>query len=196
MIYKNLKWLNESQYHEIDNGIEIYAPEHTDYFVNPVNHDVITSAPFLYQEVTGDFILRAKVSHDFLSTYDACVLLAQDHDRLWAKACFELTDIGTHSIVTVMTNEHSDDANGVIVDTQEIWLQLARKDNMFAIHYSLDGRIFSMARLTYLPMRKTIKVGFSAQSPLGDGGMRCFTNILFKKKRLRDIRNGNDLPLI
>ena len=38
MIYKNLKWLNESQYHEIDNGIEIYAPEHTDYFVNPVNH--------------------------------------------------------------------------------------------------------------------------------------------------------------
>lgn len=193
MIYKNLKWLNnESRYYEIDDGIEIYAPEHTDYFVNPVTHDVITSAPFLYQDVTGDFILRAKVSHDFLSTYDACVLLAQDNDRLWAKACFEFTDIGTHSIETVMTNEYSDDANGVIVETKEVWLQLARKDNMFAIHYSLDGLTYYMARLTYLPMRETIKVGFEAQSPLGNGGIRRFTNILLEKKTLTDIRIGNE----
>ncbi len=45
-----------------------------------------------------------------------------------------------NAVVTVMTNEKSDDANGINVDTNEIWLQMARKDNAFAIHYSLDGK--------------------------------------------------------
>lgn len=190
-MYKNFKWLQQSRYEQIQNGIAIYAPENSDYFVNPMNKEITTTAPFFYKEVSGDFVFRAKVKHEFLSTYDACVLLALDTDQLWAKACFEYSDLGTHSIVTVMTNQVSDDANGVQIENDEVWLQLARKGNMFAIHYSIDGCLFKMARLTYLPMRKTIKVGFEAQSPTGKGGMRYFTDIWFKQISLDDIRNGN-----
>lgn len=77
-------------------------------------------------------------------------------DKLWAKACFEYTDFGTNAVVTVMTNERSDDANGINVDSKEMWLQIARKDNVFAIHYSFDGEEFVMARLAHLPMPKKI----------------------------------------
>nr|WP_330370912.1 DUF1349 domain-containing protein [Lachnoclostridium phytofermentans] len=169
----------------------MYAPAKTDYFVNPADGKVVTDAPFFYKEVEGDFILRAKVSHDFVSTYDACVLLALENEKLWAKACFEYTDLGTHSVVTVMTNERSDDANGVDVDGDEVWLQLSRKDNLFAIHYSLDGKEFKMARLCHLPMQKKIKVGLEAQSPTGDGGSRRFSNVSLELRSLEDIRNGN-----
>lgn len=190
MNFKDFKWTVETKYEETDNGIQIYAPGETDYFVNPVDGEVKANAPFFYKEVEGDFILRAKVSLDFESIYDACVLLALDHDKLWAKACFEFTDLGTNAVVTVMTNEKSDDANGVTVNGNEVWLQMSRKDNVFAIHYSLDGKEFLMSRLAYLPMQKKIKVGLEAQSPTGKGGMRNFSEFSLETRSPIDIRKG------
>ena len=125
MQFDNFKWLFESSYEKTERGIRIYAPEKTNLFVNPSNDKVDFTIPFLYQEVEGDFVLRAKVCHDFQKVYDACVLLALDHERMWAKACFEFTDIGTHSVVTVMNNGNSDDANNEIIDGNQVWLQLA-----------------------------------------------------------------------
>lgn len=191
MNYNDFQWTIETQYEVVEDGIHIYAPAKTDYFVNPADGKVQTDAPFFYKEVEGDFVLRAKVSHDFVSTYDACVLLALENEKLWAKACFEYTDLGTNSVVTVMTNERSDDANGVDVDGNEIWLQLSRQDDLFAIHYSQDGKEFKMARLCHLPMQKKIKVGLEAQSPTGNGGTRRFSNVSLELRSLEDIRNGN-----
>ena len=182
----------DSRWETIENGIKAIAAPNSDFFVNPETDEVITSAPFFYREVSGDFVLRARVKHDFASTYDACTLLALDHERLWAKACFEMTDYGTHSVVSVTTNGRSDDANGVAVDGNEVWLQIARKGNVFGIHYSLDGVKFTMARLTWLPMRAAIKVGFGAQSPTGNGGERYFRDIEFRNVTLKDIRGGNE----
>lgn len=190
MDFKDFKWTVDTKYELLDNGIEIFAPAKTDYFVNPIDGSVKANAPFFYKEVEGDFILRAKVSLDFISTYDACVLLALEHEKLWAKACFEYTDLGTHSVVTVMTNEKSDDANGINIDGNEIWLQMSRKDNVFAIHYSLDGKEFQMSRLAYLPMQKKIKVGLEAQSPTGKGGMRKFEEVSLELRSPIDIRKG------
>lgn len=57
-------------------------------------------------------MLRVKVSHAFRDTYDsASVMVMQDMEH-WAKACFELTDFGTHAMVSVATKGYSDDANG------------------------------------------------------------------------------------
>lgn len=92
-------------------------------------------------------------------------MIALDHDTLWAKACFEYTDFDTHAVVTVITNKKSDDAD-------EIWLQLSRKEDIFAIHYSLDGVEFTMARLAPLPMSEKIKVGFEANTQLAKVGSK------------------------
>lgn len=185
------KTISNSILEENENGITIYATPNSDYIISPVSGHEKANAPFFYQEVSGDFVLRAKVSHDFVSTYDACALLAMDHEKLWAKGCFEMSDTGLHTIVSVMTNERSDDANCVNVDSKEAWIQLSRKGNTFAVHYSLDGKQFSLARLTYLEMNHTIKVGFLAQSPKGNGGARNFNDILFKNETIDDIRKGN-----
>lgn len=190
MNFNDYEWTIEAKHEIKKNGIDIYAPANTDYFVNPIDGKVIADAPFFYKEVEGDFIFKARVSHDFVSTFDACVLLALAHDKLWAKACFEYTDFGTNAVVTVMTNERSDDANGINVDSKEIWLQIARKDNVFAIHYSFDGEEFVMARLAHLPMPKKIKVGIEAQSPTGQGGIRSFRDVSLEMRSPEDIRMG------
>lgn len=186
------KAIPESNYEIIENGIRAVATPYSNFFVDPENGGSVTNMPFFYEEVTGDFVLRARVSHAFVSTYDACVLLAYDNEQLWAKACFEYTDYGTQSVVSVMTNGRSDDANSIAVDGNEVWMQLARKGNVFGIHYSQDGKNYRMARLTNLPMGETIKVGLGAQSPLGQGGDCYFRDIELKKITLKDIRNGNE----
>lgn len=190
----NFQQMNECEYQVFpDNTILFKAPPRTDYFVDPINDQVNVNAPFLYHWVSGDFIFRVKVKPHFIETYDACVLLAYDHERLWAKACYELTDLKTRNVVSVMTNEYSDDANGPLIYQEEIWLQIVRKGHMFGIHYSLDGKTYQMVRLTYLPMNNSIKVGIVAQSPCGEGGEMMFSNMSIVEKTIDDVRNGNCL---
>ncbi len=190
MNFSNWSWTVDTEHRFLDNAIDIFAPANTDYFVNPVDGKVIADAPFFYREVEGDFTLRARLSHDFTSTYDACVLLALENDTRWAKACFEYSDFNTNAVVTVMTDGRSDDANGVNIASKEIWMQLSRKEDVFAIHYSEDGKTFTMARLAHLPMASRIKVGLEAQSPRGQGGWRHFKDISLVEKAPEDIRKG------
>lgn len=190
MNFSDMKWQREGEIRELEDGISIKALPETDYFVDPVSGDVVTDAVYLYQEVKGDFVLRAQVSCDFVSTYDAPVLLALEHETRWVKACFELTDLGPKAMVTVITDQRSDDANGASIEGDEVWLQLARKGDVFAIHYSLDGQDFKMARLAWLPMAETIKVGFEAQSPTGEGGWRNFRQVSLQNHSPADIRAG------
>ena len=191
MDFSGFAWKNEGALKPLATGLELYAPKQTDYFVNPADGSIKENAPFFYREVEGDFVLQAKVSHGFDATYDACVLLAYDNETLWAKACFECTDFGTHAVVTVMTNGRSDDANGANIAGNEVWLQLARKGDLFAVHYSLDGEQFIMARLCSLPMRQRVQVGLVAQSPTGNGGERRFEHVRLECRTLADIRGGN-----
>ena len=186
----NFHSINNAIYRTENSKIIVTAPPKTDYFINPETDEIIANAPFVYQEVCGDFVMQAKVSPHFVSTYDACVLLALDDVKKWAKACFEYTDIGTKAIVTVMTNGKSDDANGVNIEDNAVWLRLSRKDNIFAVHYSTDGERFLMARLTHIPMSSTIKVGIVAQSPLGEGGEMSFAHFSLVQKTVADIRSG------
>ncbi len=182
--------LNAAKAIVVNDKIIINALPQTDFFVNPENGQVTANAQYIYKLKKGDFVMQAKVSHDFVSIYDACVLFAFDNDKKWAKACFELTDFGTKAVVTVMTNEKSDDANGVNIEKNEVWLRLSRKDDVFAVHYSLDGKNFIMARLCSIPMSEEIKVGMVAQSPLGTGGNMVFEHFSLESKSLTDIRKG------
>ncbi len=186
----SFKTSNNATYRAENDRFIVTALPKTDYFVNPETDETTTNAPFVYQDVSGDFVMQAKVSHSFVSTYDACVLFAFDDEKKWAKACFEYTDLGTKAVVTVMTNGKSDDANGVNIDDNTVWLRLSRKGNIFAIHYSTDGEKFLMARLTYIPMSECIKVGIVAQSPLGDGGEMSFEHFSLLQKTVTDIRSG------
>ena len=75
------------------------------------------NAPFYYTEITGDFVMRVKVSHDFKDTYDSASIMVMQDMKNWAKACFEMTDFGTHAAVSVIArNGESDDANGCNID--------------------------------------------------------------------------------
>jgi len=195
MKMQDWKWLNESQMIDAGNELVIYAPEKTDWFNNPVPENgklsaPVANAPFLYTEVEGDFVFRAKVRPNFQSVYDACALMVIQDEKMWAKAAFEKSDFGTTAAVCVVTNGVSDDANGCNIDQDEVWLQIVRVGDVFCTHYSLDGETFYMVRLFHLPVEKTVKVGIEAQSPVGAGGLRFYSDISIEKKTVENLRAG------
>lgn len=184
------KWLNESQIAEKDNLIQISAPANTDYFINPENGQIKNNAPFLYADIQGDFILRAKVRHDFISKFDGAALFIMDSDNRWAKLCYEYTDFNTYAVVSVVTNGVSDDANGLNLTDKSVWLQIGRKGDAFAMHYSIDGSHYQMVRVFNLKVSDTLKVGIVSQSPTGEGLVSDFSDLQIDKVTMKDLRAG------
>lgn len=172
-------------------GIRVITPARADYFRDPSGVHVNDNAPFLWQMVSGDFVARSLVRPTFASTYDSGVIMARFDEKNWAKVCFEKTDFDTTAVVSVVTRGLSDDANGVNVTVPEVWLQMARSGNVFALHYSLDGSQFRMARLFHLDVPAAIKVGIVAQCPVGPGTTIDFMHLSIEQRTPQNLRAGN-----
>ena len=135
--------------------------------------------------------MKVKVSHDFKDIYDSASVMVMQDMKNWAKACFEMTDFGTHAAVSVVSrNGESDDANGCNIEGNTAWLQICRCGDSFAFHYSTDGEKFYMMRFFNLPVDKTVKVGLLAQAPTGNGGIRTYSELTFENKTVKNIRMG------
>ena len=192
------QWMNESEIKRNGNRIEIMATPQSDFFCNSgsVSEEGITpeslhNAPYYYTEFAGDFVIQAKVSHDFRDTYDSASIMVMVDLQNWAKACFEMTDFGTHAAVSVVTkNGESDDANGCNLEGNAAWLRACRVDNTFSFFYSTDGEHFYMMRFFSLPAREKVKVGLLAQAPVGNGGVRVYEDLTLEARRVKNIRFG------
>jgi len=196
--FQNFYWLNKSSIRFEEGKMVLHAPEGSDFFCNngAVSEDSITpntlcNAPFFYTEVAGDFVMRVKVQHEFKDTYDSASIMVMKDMNVWAKACFELTDFGTHAAVSVVTNRNSDDANGCNIEGNSAWLQVARTGQSFAFHYSIDGMHYYMTRFFNLPIEEKVKVGFVPQAPTGKGGERIYSDFSLEYKTVKNIRMGN-----
>ena len=171
-------------------GLRVHAGNKTDFFQNPSGAPGSDSAHLLWLPVEGDFVARAHVRPTFASTYDAGALMVRHDKPHWAKICFEATDFGTHAAVSVVTDSVSDDANGPDLEVESLWLQIARQDDLFGLHYSLDGASWRMVRYFSLPIPKTAQVGLVAQSPVGPGTTVEFLSFSVEPRRVSNVRAG------
>ena len=148
------------------------------------------SAPFYYDLINFDFIASVKIEPEFRSTYDAGAILIFDNEDQWIKVAFELTDLGYPSVVTVVTDNSSDDCNGEQIKEKAIWLRVLRKNKYWSIHYSLNGKTWKMIRYFELNLNKKIKVGVISQSPTGNGCKVIFKDFTIKHNIYQDLRKS------
>jgi regulation of enolase protein 1 (concanavalin A-like superfamily) len=188
--HDEFNWINKSEIKIENDKVFIKSTNRSDFFCNPVDGVSISNAPFYYREIERDFLISARVKPAFKSTYDACTIFVYSDEKHWLKTAFENTDFGTHAIVTVATNNYSDDANSVNIKEDDVYLQIIRKGDVFACHYSTNGKDFYMARLLRLALPATVKVGISAQSPTGEGQIMEFSNLKITKTLPKDIRKS------
>lgn len=186
-------WKNRPAFHSDENDIvTIHAPEGTDFFNDPKSDRRKSDAPLYCREVTGDFTVQGRVEPDFQDTFDAGSLMFYCDNDTWVKLAFERTDMDCTSVVSVVTNGISDDANGEVVNDAHVFFRMSRRSDIIGLYYSLDGTRWRMVRVLSfsIPAGSACFVGIAAQSPLGSGCTVSFSHLEFSPRAIENFRAG------
>lgn len=186
-----LHWHNPAAGWKVDAGaLTISAAEKTDLFHDPEGSARVDNAPRLLFKPEEHFTLSALVKVAFGATFDAGVLLLYEHADSWAKLCFEVFPQGRPGIVSVVTKGRSDDCNSVFVQSDQVYLRVAKLDGAFAFHHSTDAKFWRLGRYFSLDNPAQTLAGFSVQAPTGDSCTATFSEIRYEARKLGDIRSG------
>jgi uncharacterized protein len=170
------------------------AAASTDMFADPAEPDpALDAGRFVGLPPAGDFRLAAQVQVGFGSRFDAGVLLLHARERHWAKLCFEYSPQLRPTAVTVVTRGVSDDCNSFEVDGDTLWLRITRSGAAWAFHASTDGSWWRLLRYFALggDAAELVRVGFLAQSPVGQGCTATFDHISFQPGAPENLRDGS-----
>lgn len=190
----DLQWKNDPVDWSIgaDGTLSITAGAKTDWFVDPSGNGWVSSnAPAaLFAPPVENYLVSAKVTVNFASTFDAGVIALYERENVWTKLCFEYSPQGKPMIVSVVTRGFSDDCNSTVIDGNTIYLRVARIADAFALHYSQDGKYWNLVRYFTMGKVENLRVGFLAQSPIGQGCHVVFSEIAYREGVLKDLRSG------
>jgi uncharacterized protein len=165
-------------------GLSITAGKQTDWFVSPMGGDQHDNSPRLIFQPADDFVLSARVTVDFRSQWDAGVLVLYVNDSVWAKLCFEMTVEKHPAIVSVVTKTLSDDNNSIAEAGSQVYLKIAKAGQAIFFYASEDGQNWKIIRAFSFGPGAKVRVGFSSQSPAGEGCTTVFDQIAYLPKRV------------
>jgi regulation of enolase protein 1 (concanavalin A-like superfamily) len=187
-----LKWENTPNSVSLKAGVlEIEAGAKTDMFRDPNVTYNTDNAPKLMFVPDKNFVLTATIEHSFVNKWDAGALVLKADSLNWIKFCFERDYLGYRRIVSVVTKDVSDDANAQSVNENFSHLKIAKADNVVTLYVSTDGKKWLLIRHLQFNTDKEIKVGFLAQSPVGQRCKVKFSNIKYEAKKIKDPYAGN-----
>ena len=135
-----LSWIPAPpEYRLTQTGIAITAPGKTDKYIHAGGGYAPDNAPLLvFDDTDQDFIFSTAVSHPFASKYDSGGLIVEADSKHWFKFEFERDYTGAHRVVSVVTNDYSDDANAISIDSDSAYLQVARQGDAFSTCMNLE----------------------------------------------------------
>ena len=177
-----------------DTGLEVTAGAKTDWYVyapDPASWAPKNGARLLGLPPEGDWQLSARVTVDFQGTFDAGTLFLFADEDHWSKLAFEYSPDDQGMVVSVITRGTSDDANGWIIEGDQVWLRVSRLGQGFVFHASNDGKRWEFVRSFAFGVEGPVKAGFGIQAPEGEGCKAAFDHIAFKQETLTDLRNGS-----
>lgn len=191
-LLKGFEWLNKPEEFrfEIDKLI-IHANSGTDFF-RPINGIPKDNAPLFSCPISGDFSIQTHLNAELLSFGDAGSLILRYSSLRWAKICVEKSHDGEIGIVSVVTDETSDDANSELISSPSAFLRITKIEETVGMHYSLDGikwrfvRKFRFEESDFYPLI----IGIQAQSPYGAGTTISFDLLEISDQVERDFKSG------
>ena len=171
-------------------GVEVIAPARSDRFHDPAEDTRQADSPLWAAEAEAPSSLVARVTVDFVDTFDAGVLMAYQSRDAWAKLCFERDPAGRPMVVSVVTRGRSDDANAFLVDGSTVWLRVSLLPRAYAFHASTNGQHWEFVRYFRLGARGRPRLGLSAQAPVGAGCVVRFEHVRLGLGAVDDLRGG------
>lgn len=165
-------WINEPPvWSENGDVLTLVTGPETDFWSRTF-YGFIHGNGHLYAEKTiGDFSASVSFSFAAEALYDqAGLMLMVDGDN-WLKAGIEYTDGLAHFSV-VLTRDGQSDWSVTPLDwraSDATELRITRHDEALRVQYRKAGGAWQMARLGYLAMPETVRIGPMACSPTREG---------------------------
>lgn len=186
----SLQWKNQPlSFKTATNSLEIKAGEKTDMFRDPNATYNTNTAPILLFTPDADFVLSARIGHDFAQKWDGGALVLMSDDTHWVKFCFEKDYTGAKRVVSVVTNDISDDCNSVAYTSKAAYFKIAKAGNVITLYTSETGTDWLLVR--HLQFNTApVQVGFLAQSPTGSACTVTFSDIRYLNKKISDPYKG------
>lgn len=186
-IPRPLSWANSPVSYQLQNDqLTIIAGPKTDMFRDPnVTYNTDT-APKLLFEADQHFVFSSSIEHTFSNKWDggAIVLIADSLN--WIKFCFEKDYTGARRVVSVVTQNTSDDSNSVEISTNKAYFKMAKADNVITLYFSEDNKKWLLVRHLQFNSSKKLKIGFLAQSPTGEKSEVTFAAITYEARKIKD----------
>jgi len=174
------------------NVLTLHSDAKRDNFNDPDGKLTNHTAPVLLTQVdnTKPFTLTAKMTPQFLETYDAGVLYLYLRDDLWQKFCFERDERARTRIVSVRTIGTSDDNNHDQIKDKSVYMKISSDTKTVGFYYSLDQKQWELARLYKNDYPASIWLGVSSQAPVGKGMDTRFEECTLTATSISDFRLG------
>lgn len=186
-IPKPLFWENEPKKCSFDGKVlNIIAGEKTDMFRDPNVTYNTDNAPKLMFNPDENFVLSAKIEHNFVNKWDGGAIVLKSDSLNWVKFCFEKDYTGAKRVVSVVTKDISDDCNSIALTSNSVYYKIAKADNVITLYYSPDNKKWFLVRHFQFDAKANFTVGFLAQSPLGKKCDVKFSNIQYKAVKIKD----------
>ncbi|TWI80601.1 hypothetical protein IQ13_3280 [Lacibacter cauensis] len=186
-----LTWTNKPLKYSYANGVlRIAAGAKTDMFRDPNVTYNTDNAPKLLFTADDDFVLSASIQHAFKNKWDGGAFVLFEDSLNWVKFCFEKDYTGVRRVVSVVTKDVSDDCNSAMIANDKVYYKMAKAGNVITLYYSNDGKKWLLIRHLQFNHKKSIKIGFLAQSPTGNSCEVTFSNIRYAAKRIKDPYTG------
>lgn len=165
-----MKWYNEPVKWDYENDtLSMFVTQKSDYWRITHYGFIQDNGPFYYTNIEGDFEVSVKIKGNYNTLYDQMGLMLRLDEEHWIKTGVEYVD-GVYNLSTVTTNKHSSwNIIPLRSNLKQIWIKAIRKTDAVEIYYSLDGEIYIMSNISYLPKQKNIMAGMMAASPKGKG---------------------------
>jgi len=152
-----------------------------------------------------DWQLSAKVTIHHKYLFDAGTIFIHQGPNDWCKLCFEYSPEEVPVVVSVVTRDISDDANGPPIITNNnnngnnnnnnnsINLRVSKySSSVIAFHYSFDaGKYWTLHRAFSMRGGDPMSVGFLAKAPVGDSCTAIFLEVKFTETTLGNLRDGS-----
>jgi len=168
------------------------STKETDYFIDPAGSYEKSNAPLLLKRIdnTKPFTFTTKLTAEHKVKYDAGMAFIYVDKKHWLKFAFEADERMNTRIVTVRTNESSDDNNHETVKQKTVYLKISSDTKQIGFYYSLDGANWNLVRVFKNEYPRTIFIGIGTQSPAGNGNKTVFEKAELSATAVKDFRAG------
>jgi regulation of enolase protein 1 (concanavalin A-like superfamily) len=171
-MHSNMTWLNEPpQWSAKGDTIKVKTGKSTDFWRNTFYGFVRDSGHFFSTFASGDFSAQVSISGEYEYLYDQAGLMLRVDEHNWLKAGVEYTDGAMHFSVVITREDYSDWSVIRIDDAarNDLEIRLTRHAEALRVQYRVAEGQWQLARLGYLPMPESVKVGIMCCTPERQG---------------------------